>query len=380
MLPKSYEYMVKQGFIVQKGYNIVGDGTPQALLPILTGKKETELPESRRGFPNASFVDVFPWIWKQYKKAGYVTQWAEDMQSIGTFQLRMLGFKQPPVDHYMRVFYLEAERYYNRFRRLCLGSISRHKNMINWVKEFFLAYEKKPKFSFIFHSEASHNYNNPLALLDDDLLDFLKHLKSSGVMDSTILLFMSDHGVRVSDLRQYSQGKLEERLPFFSIKMPKDFQEKYPEAMRNLRLNSRKLTTPFDINETLKNILKFDYEEIKSSARNDGKKQWDPMPRGISLFKSIPEERSCKDASIEAHWCSCLDWIDVDVIKNKDSITTDDKQDFHSKEEERLAQVYTRFVSRLAIKSLDFINSLIDEEFKKYCETLVVQSVQRLSR
>lgn len=70
MLPKSYRYMIKEGFIVLKGYNIVGDGTPQALLPILTGKNETELPESRRGFGNATFVDSFPWIWKNYKDAG----------------------------------------------------------------------------------------------------------------------------------------------------------------------------------------------------------------------------------------------------------------------------------------------------------------------
>lgn len=210
MLPKSYSYMIKLGFVVLKGYNIVGDGTPQALLPILTGHRETELPEARRGFRNATFVDQFPWIWKDYKRAGYVTQWAEDMQSIGTFQLRMMGFRKQPVDHYMRVFYLEAERYYNRFRRLCLGSISRHQNMFNWVKEFFQMYDKKPKFSFIFHSEASHNYNNPLSLLDDDLLAYLKYLKKSGIMDNTVLLFMSDHGVRVSDLRQYSQGKLEE--------------------------------------------------------------------------------------------------------------------------------------------------------------------------
>jgi hypothetical protein len=215
MLPKSYEYMIKEGFIVLKGYNIVGDGTPQALLPILTGKKETELHEARRGYANASYVDNFPWIWQKYKKAGYVTQWAEDMQSIGTFQLRMLGFRKQPVDHYMRLFYLEAERYYSRFRYLCLGSLSRHQNMINWVKEFFKVYQTKPKFSFIFHSEASHNYNNPLGLLDDDLLEFLKYMKSSGIMDNTILLFMSDHGVRVSELRQYSQGKLEEVRIFF---------------------------------------------------------------------------------------------------------------------------------------------------------------------
>jgi arylsulfatase A-like enzyme len=47
-------------------------------------------------------------------------------------------------------------------------------------------------------------------LLDDDLLEFLKYLKTSGIMENTILLLMSDHGVRVSELRQYSQGKLEE--------------------------------------------------------------------------------------------------------------------------------------------------------------------------
>lgn len=210
MLPKSYAYMIEQGFVVLKGYNIVGDGTPQALLPILTGKKETELHEARRGFANATNVDDFPWIWKEFKNAGYVTQWAEDMQSIGTFQLRMLGFKQQPVDHYMRLFYLEAEKYYSRFRRLCLGSVSRHENMINWVKEFFSVYHSKPKFSFIFHSEASHNYNNPLSLLDDDLKNFLQYLKTSGIMENTVLLFMSDHGVRVSDIRKYSQGKLEE--------------------------------------------------------------------------------------------------------------------------------------------------------------------------
>jgi hypothetical protein len=100
MLPKTYEYIVKElGGIILKGYNIVGDGTPQALLPILTGLNETELPEARRGFKNANYVDSFPWIWKKFKQNGYVTQWAEDMQSIGTFQLRMLGFKDQPVDH-----------------------------------------------------------------------------------------------------------------------------------------------------------------------------------------------------------------------------------------------------------------------------------------
>jgi hypothetical protein len=49
------------------GYNIVGDGTPAALLPILTGQTEQELPEARRGHVSAETVDRFPWIWKKFK-------------------------------------------------------------------------------------------------------------------------------------------------------------------------------------------------------------------------------------------------------------------------------------------------------------------------
>jgi hypothetical protein len=49
------------------GYNIVGDGTPSALLPILTGQTEQQLPEARRGHDGAETVDRFPWIWKKFK-------------------------------------------------------------------------------------------------------------------------------------------------------------------------------------------------------------------------------------------------------------------------------------------------------------------------
>ena len=74
-LPLSYRYLVHQlQATVLQGYNIVGDGTPQALLPILTGKTEPELPEARRGFCGATTVDGHPWIWNKLRDVGYVTQ------------------------------------------------------------------------------------------------------------------------------------------------------------------------------------------------------------------------------------------------------------------------------------------------------------------
>jgi len=74
-LPRSYQYLVNQlAATVFQGYNVVGDGTPQALLPILTGKTEQELPEARRGFTGAMSVDGHPWIWNKLRDVGYVTQ------------------------------------------------------------------------------------------------------------------------------------------------------------------------------------------------------------------------------------------------------------------------------------------------------------------
>lgn len=73
-------------------YNIVGDGTPQALIPILTGKTELELPDTRKRIPNSNFVNVYPFIWKDFKEAGYVTAFFEDLPEQGTFTYRLKGF------------------------------------------------------------------------------------------------------------------------------------------------------------------------------------------------------------------------------------------------------------------------------------------------
>ena len=49
--PKSHKCFVKKiGAMVLEGYNIVDDGKPQALLPILTGQTELELPDAREEY------------------------------------------------------------------------------------------------------------------------------------------------------------------------------------------------------------------------------------------------------------------------------------------------------------------------------------------
>lgn len=297
-LPKSHEYFTtKLGGHILEGYNIVGDGTPQALLPILTGKAEPELAEARRGHAGAGPVDGHPWIWKELAELGYVTQWGEDSSEIGTFTYRMLGFKQQPVDHYMRPFYMKAEREYHKHRPYCLGSVPRHANMLRWVEDFYEMYRDKPKFSFVFHAEFTHDGYSQVQVVDEDFLGFLQSLDSGGHLNNTLLILMSDHGARFQEVRQTVQGKYEERMPYVGLRLPPEFAQRYPQAYLNLRTNTARLTTPYDIHDTFQDILH--YRAGRRAHATD---------RGISLFQEIPLERSCAQAGIETHWCACLKW------------------------------------------------------------------------
>jgi hypothetical protein len=52
--------------------------------PIFTGKTELELPRTLKRLAKKEFVDVYPMVWKDFRKKGYVTAWAEDCPHIGT--------------------------------------------------------------------------------------------------------------------------------------------------------------------------------------------------------------------------------------------------------------------------------------------------------
>ena len=112
---------------------------------------------------------------------------------------------------------------------------------------------------------------------------------------------MSDHGARFSDVRQLVQGRYEERLPYVGMLFPWSFHQKYPTLIRIFKDNVKSLTTGFDLHATLKHLLEL------NSHGNDVFKTL----HGTSLFSPIPVNRTCAEATIEPHWCSCLDWRKV---------------------------------------------------------------------
>jgi hypothetical protein len=225
----------------------------------------------------------------------------EDCSAIGTFQYRLKGFDESPTDFYMRPFFTHVESWYHKYAKYCIGSIPRHKVMMNYVQNI-LQYKKTiPKFLFSFRSELSHDNTNAIQGVDLDLKNFLEGLKDSGALNSTVLIVMSDHGARFSEFRGSSQGKQEERMPMFIFIFPPTFKTTYKTAYDNFLRNSEILSTPFDIHATLQDILNLPNlspDEIdnhfEEPYRNDG--------RQLSLFHPVPQSRNCHDAKIDPHW------------------------------------------------------------------------------
>lgn len=81
---------------------------------------------------------------------------------------------------------------------------------------------------------------------------------------------------------------------------------KYRLAVRNFKRNSRRLTTHYDVYETLKDLTHLDEdslanEKIRKRSEELIERGGITLPRGISLFLEVPEQRSCDSAGIERY-------------------------------------------------------------------------------
>ena len=149
----------------------------------------------------------------------------------------------------------------------------------------------------------SHSDFNSVQHVDEDLLSFMKEFNNKEYLSNTLLIVMGDHGWRYGEFRETVQGKLEERLPLFTMVFPPSFKKNYPILDKNLKINTQRLTSWFDVYATLNHLLVYP-------------KQPGNLPHGKSLLTEMPADRSCKDANIPAHWCPCLQWTAANIQHN----------------------------------------------------------------
>lgn len=251
----------------------------------------------------AGQLETCPFIWKNFYDAGYVTGYGEDEASISTFNYHKKGFIQPPTDYYMRPYMLAAEKHlhirYKHSLKFCLGFKHSADHIYDYAIDFASTYKNDSFFGLFWTNTFSHNDISDPSSMDKKMRDYIIELERCSILNNSMVVFFSDHGLRFGPVRHLATGWLEERLPFMFIWLPKWFKNKHPDIVQALKINRNRLTNPYDLHMTLKHILELservNYKLPKALS----------CPQCQSLFYEIPWNRSCEDSAIAGHWCTC---------------------------------------------------------------------------
>jgi hypothetical protein len=191
------------------GYNKVGDNTYPNLIPVLTGFDTEEMTASCLPFDNSTYDDCY-FMWNQFEKHGYRTLFAEDITWVGLFNFFRKGFVRQPTDYFLRNILLEMEKNVASTKRgnfdLCLGGRTPLDFIIQYLHKFTKATANEPTFSFFWSSSMTHDFLNFPKLIDYKIRSLLKTLSLDGYLNRTLLIMMSDHGMRWGKFRNTYQG------------------------------------------------------------------------------------------------------------------------------------------------------------------------------
>ncbi|KAL7635805.1 UNVERIFIED_CONTAM: hypothetical protein RMT77_013622 [Armadillidium vulgare] len=311
--PKTYKYLRKVLKAIEyKGYNKIGLNTFPNTIALLTGNlwdedfaqkcyKTFEDNATKLQFP----FDNCPFIWKDFKRFGYITALMEDRQDMATFHYNKVGFKMQPTDYYLRPGFLAAE-IFGLAKDECFGTKFSHEVLQSYSHDLEVTYLTELTFSHIWSAGLTHNNLNPGVEIDELNLKYLKSLKEDGILNKTILLFISDHGMRFGDFRLTDLGKYETNLPHFFFVVPEWFRKSFSVASKNLQENSLKFSTPLDVYQTLRDILEEKYSNTNYLLINPRE-----CNKRISLFQRLPVTRTCTDIGMLPQFCACQSNVEL---------------------------------------------------------------------
>ncbi|CAG7826895.1 unnamed protein product [Allacma fusca] len=306
-MPKSYEYIQETlnafGFF---GYNSIGDNTFDNMMPVLTGyDSKTLTTEKAFKCPQRGPFDNCPFIWKEFSSRGYQTIFGEDASFLGTFHYSKMGFEKHPTDFYLRPFLQAADDVFRPGHDdfpCFAGPRLYFEYLLDYMKSLAVNLGRSNRyFQLLWESPLCHSFLNRPVAGDDIFLEALTWFKQNNYLNNTVLILMSDHGMRYEGIRETLQGKVEVQMPFLFFILPEWFQKKYPKSTLNMRDNKYKLVTAFDIHWTLRDLLTMQFENEDQSNRNS-------LGFGQSLFRTLSNSRECKNAGIPEEFCSCRNY------------------------------------------------------------------------
>eukprot|EP00099_Drosophila_melanogaster_P018940 NP_610127.1 uncharacterized protein Dmel_CG1428 [Drosophila melanogaster] len=295
------------------GYSRVGLDANANLVPFLGGK-------SSRAAGSDILSDEKAWLWDSFKMEGYSTAYGED-NAKGILSNRNGDKELPksPVDFDLTPVIVEMNnhtRYSIDLKEMihCTAGRKFQDVLRDFVLQLVPYMQGMPFFSFFWQSQGVQEYYEYAWHLDLSYMMLLKKLLDADILNNTLLFLMSDHGLRAGEYRMSLQGMKEESQPLMVAIYPEWLKRKYPLAVGNLESNAHSLITPYDLRETLADVIALGQlkdANIEVSMKRLQSHPPNRLPRGISLFLPIPDHRTCDLAHIPSLFCFCRELTEV---------------------------------------------------------------------
>ncbi|RUS85884.1 hypothetical protein EGW08_006368, partial [Elysia chlorotica] len=306
-MPKSRDFLIKElGALEMHKHGKLGYSTFPNVMGLLTGKTALEFSQDPKWkFNTKGWMDQIneAFIWSEARRLGYRTGLIMDQVSITAFHFLKNGYRKKPVDHYLRRIVVDSEKdsLMRKTKKNCYGDESEVSKMYDYWFQLLHHYNstksnRTPFFAYSFLARLTHDDYNGAFMGDEMYLTFLKGLKNSNALNNTVIVWFSDHGERFGKIRYTYQGTIESSTPYLFFVFPPWFEKKYPDVMRVFRTNQNRLTSHYDTYATMQDILNF--KGVVGPKGQLGQ-------RSISMFREIPEDRTCSDAKIPAEFCVC---------------------------------------------------------------------------
>ena len=346
--PKSHQFLMQQlGAIEFFGHNKISVATQGNVLAMLTGcrlEKNSQIPElmpNARGDGRPEFCDL---VWNKYKQQNYTVLRAEDDLGLNNefFTVlrtqRHLPLTDEQISDYRWTPYIREMKRLNtaKANQFTFGCFDyqwvQHllfERILN-VAEAFGApaasrhqHQQEPYFHFTWTATTAHDVIGYARYLDDPLYMTLTKLSAKQFLNNTILVLASDHGMAYGTYSRTNAGSIESRMPLLYFVFPEWFFKRFSKAIENMKTNTMRLTSAFDLHETLLDLA--DLRSITDQAleTRERTRTWTSKmkkSRGQSLFLPVPVNRTCELAGIPDEWCICWTKSSIESPADYDDI------------------------------------------------------------
>lgn len=281
----------------------IGDNTFPNLMAAFMGRNLSDI--SKKCLGKMDECNQFL-IWNMFKATGYVTAYGEDYLRLPDTFSNSYAFHKPPTHHYMRPFFVKGETEINNRSLVCAGKVPSGSHLLDFALDFVTTYKDTPFFGLFWMNSYSHNVNSRPQDADKMFENFFNRLSYTGALTDTFVIFFSDHGIRFGNQRSKVESYYDERMPILFIWPPLHFKWKHPKESKNLAINQFRLTTHYDLFNTLQDINRIS-NCTNSTSSSIG------CPKCQSLFNVVSSNRTCQDVTIHDKWCSCHKLYPLDI-------------------------------------------------------------------